>query len=256
MLGFLKNLTRFGKAKLAKISFACTHGGYYVSSPVELARNLAPYWLKEQYRLAKEAAKAGKKGSVVVKFVRCPGMHDFVQQGYIISAPFDIHIKANKLAVNVHCPNAGLPNLQAQPMDYELVKGWAPMDAGVKGNVWKIPLPWGVHMPPGYSCHVLPAYAHANWMDKLFSYPGTVDYDDFHTINFIFTVMKECEYVIPQGTPLLHILPFKREDFHGYSGPGTQLQRDRHTFGFVSRVAGAYRRKFHKKKVYTIEVEK
>jgi hypothetical protein len=227
------------------VHFACSTGGFYTSTPVQLARHYIPEWLKEQVR------KQGK-----AKFVRCPGMHDMIQQGFLITAHSDIHIKATKFGVNVSMP-VGVPeNLQPRKMDYELVEGIIPIAANVKPEVWKISCPWGIHMPPGYSMHLLPPTFHANFFDKIAILPGTVDYDDFHTVNCIFVAIKECEFVIPMGTPLLHCLPFKREDFHAVSAKATTIQSDRHLYGFCTRVLGSYRRLFHKKKTYTIEVDK
>jgi hypothetical protein len=244
------------------IHFACSVGGYYVSSPIQLARSIIPQWMKDQVRgkgegkcpmgfgETDEAAKKAKPA----KFVRCPGMHDFLQQGFIVSAAVDIHITATRHSVNVDTPHA-MQELLPKPMDLEIIDGIAPV-RGTEPNVWKVSLPWGVHMPEGYSAHVMPAFFHFPFFDKLFVYPGTVDYDGFHTINFIFTVLDECELVIPQGTPLLQVLPFKRQDFHATSAAATQLQKDRHQFGMSSRIMGFYRRTFYRKKTYTIEVTK
>lgn len=233
------------KASHPVIHFACSIGGYYTSSPVSLSRTFRPEWFKKQ---------AEDKS---VKFVRCPGMFDIMQQGYIIYAHADIHIKATAHSVHVKMPMVnGNGQLMPAEMDMEIVKGIAPYE-GVKPMIWKIPMPWGIHMPEGYSAHVMPAFMHAPHLyQHLFVFPGTVDYSEFNTCNFIFTAIRPCDIVIPQGTPLVHILPFKREDFHATSGPATQLQRDRHMFGFQTRVMGAYRRLHLKKKIYTIEVTK
>jgi hypothetical protein len=239
-MSILDSLKKLAKGlKKPHIRFKCHTGGYYTSQPVVLARSILPYWLKKQIQ-AKE-----------VKFVRCPGMHDLAQQGYLIVAHADIHIKANRQVtlVDVH----GIPDsLKPQPMGYDVVDGLAPIRGNVAKKVTKIPLPWCIFTAPGYSAHVLPAVKHSPFLDKLFVYGGEVDYEGFHVVNFIFTAMEECEFTIPAGTPLLQVIPFKREDFHAEVGKATELEHDQHRFAFTSRVVGAYRRMYHVKKLFTI----
>lgn len=239
-MNFIQKLFR----RTPTIRFKCTVGGYYVSTPIVAARTILPYWLKKQVD-AKD-----------VKFVRCPGMSDLSREGYLMCAWTDIHIKANRQGTAVHMPLLTTPELNPQLMDFAVVDGLAPIDDTVAKKVTKLPTPWGVFTEPGYSAHVLPAVMHSPFLDKLYVYAGTNDYEDFHTCNFIFSAITACEIIIPAGTPLLHILPFKRENFHAVTGLANRLETDQHRFGFTTRAVGAYRRLFHKKKIYTIEVEK
>jgi hypothetical protein len=230
-----------------KIRFKCTIGGYYTSTPVVTARSVFPEWLKGQLE---------KKN---VKFVQCPGMHDHSHHGYLIRAWTDIHIKANSMSLVVDLPLAHAahegPDIQAKPMDYELVGGLAPVEDGVAKRVMKLTSPWSIYTEPGYSAYVLPAWFHSNFFDKLYVYPGIVDYEKFHTVNFIFSAIKPCEFVIPMGTPLLQVIPFKVEDFHAVSGKATEKEKDQHFFNMRTRVKSTYRKMFHRKKVFTIEVD-
>lgn len=225
------------------IRFKCVFGGYYVSSPAVLTKKMLPEWFKEQVR------------SGTAKFVRCPGMYDYMQEGYLICAHTDIHIKANSVDVMALTPLNSIQELNPQKMDYEVVAGLAPIRDGVKKVVIKVPCPYGIYMEPGHSAHLMPALMHSPFLDKLFVYPGTVDYEEFHVANFIFSPLVACDFIIPQGTPILHVLPFKRVAYHGISGAATRLESDQHRFGFMSRVKAFYRKKFHHKKHYTIEVE-
>jgi hypothetical protein len=230
------------------IKFKAVYGGPHVIYPVTTTKEIKPKWLEAQI----EKAKLNKKS---VKFVRCPGMHDYIQEGYIIRAHADIHIKANSMGVVATVPNASDQALMPAEMDVEVIEGCPPVD-GVKLKVIKIPLPYALYMEPGHSAHLLPALMHSTFLDKLFVYPGTVDYDTFHTANFIFTPIRPCEFVIKAGEPLLHVLPFKRLNYHGVCGSSTAWEKIKHKHGFPSRVLGYYRRMFHAKKIYTSEVQK
>jgi hypothetical protein len=85
---------------------------------------------------------------------------------------------------------------------------------------------------------------HPQFSDKIFVYPGVVDYDQFHSISFIFSAIKECEFVIPAGTPLLQIIPFKREKITAECGKTTEVERDEHIFAIPTRVVKNYYRRF------------
>ena len=124
---------------------------------------------------------------------------------------------------------------------------------GVKKYAGKIPLPWSVQAEAGYSAYVMPALMHADYFDKIFVYPGIVDFDNFHTVNFVFSPIKECEFTIYAGTPLLQILPYKREDITAECDRATQKEIDKHVFNFPSRMKHYYRKFLHSKKSYTMK---
>jgi hypothetical protein len=238
----------------SRIRISCVTGEYWAGFPPMLAKLVKPQWYKTMVEKAQAEAAAGRKG--VVKFNRCPGMHDYLQEGYLILAHTDIHIKANGVGISVTTPLCPEPNLQPVPMDFEVVDGMAPIATDVVKAVTKVSLPYGIYLEPGHSAHLLPPLIHADYLDKIFVYPGTVDYDTFHVANFIFSCIKPCEFTIKAGTPLLHVLPFKRVSYHGTTGPATKKEVAWIRFGFPSRAMGFYRRMFHSKKVYTNEVIK
>lgn len=239
----------------SRIRISCVFGDYWAGMPPTLARMYKPKWYEAMIERAKlEKAKTGKG---IVKFRRCPGMVDYAQEGYLILAHTDIHIKANSVGISVSTPNISDPQLQPTPMDFAVIDGMAPIGEGVVKAVTKVPLPYGIFLEPGHSAHLLPALMHAGeYMDKIFVYPGTVDYDKFHVSNFIFSCIKPCEFVIPAGTPLLHVLPFKRVSYHGTTGPANRKEKAQLRYGFASRLTGFYRKVFHTKKNYTNEVIK
>jgi hypothetical protein len=229
------------------VRFKSTTGAYHHINPVVAAKGVIPEWLRQQISRAKLEKKP-------VKFVRCPGMHDYMQEGFLIRAHTDIHIKANSAGVVVSTPHIVDQQLHPTEMDVEVIQGLPPID-GVKCKVFKVPLPWSIFTEPGHSVHLVPALMHFPHLDKIFIYPGTVDYENFHTANIILTVIRPCEIVIPAGEVILQALPFKRTSYHGVCGKGTPTEIDQQRYGFPSRRMGAYRRMFHFKKVTTSEVQ-
>jgi hypothetical protein len=238
---FFQNLKEKLFAKEPHIRFKCIDGGHYLSTPVVEARRLIPEYIKDQVKKSKEN-----------KFARCPGMFDMSQTGYLIKAPCDIHIKANKQGVIIKLEMPS-PLMNPAPMDYSLVEGIFKIENSVKPCVWKIPLPWSIFTKKGYSAYVLPATLHSTFLDKLSIYPGIVDYDEFHTINMIFSVLKECEFTIYGGEPILQVIPFKREDYNAVCGKATERETHKQFYGFFSRQKNFYRKMFHSKKLYKMK---
>lgn len=227
-----------------KLRFKSYIGNFTVSTPVVAASRIRPKWRKEQ---------TGDN-----KFHDCPGMLDYANTGYIVTAHTDIHIIANEvgghirvMGTPVHGPDGD--RLNPGPFDYGMVKGLAQLEDDVKGRADKIPLPWSVQFPKGYSAYVMPAIMHAEYLDNIFVYPGVVHFDKYHQLNFVYTARKVCDFVIPAGTPLLHIIPFKREDFVAVCDKATIEEREIHLHSMPSRKKRYYRRFLADQKSYKME---
>lgn len=225
------------------LRFVATFSRADIAAPVRAARDVKAEWLKKQY------------DERSVKLARCPGMWDYLQGGYIVPAWCDIHIKANKHGVSIRMDGANHEErFNPQPMDYSLVEGMAPIKDSVKPGVVKIPVPYAVIAKAGISAWVLPATMHSTFLDKLFVYPGMVDYDKFHTINFIFSVTEECEFTIWAGEPLLQVLPVQRRTFTAECGAATRREMAVGCNSFISRRPGAYRRFCYATKKYIMKI--
>lgn len=233
-------------APQADIRFAARFGRPDIATPVVAART-APHakWLKKQ------------AATPPIKIAMCPGMWDQIQAGYIIPAWCDIHIKANSAGVSVRLEGANaVPELGVRPMAFEVVDGIAPFRGDVKHHVLKLESPWSVFAREGISAQVFPAMFHSDFLDKLYVYPGVVDYDKgFATVNMMFSVLEECEFTIWAGEPLLQVIPFERRDFQAECGPITERERAVAEYGFASRKPGYYRRTFHGGKRYDMNLK-
>ena len=101
-------------------------GNFAVATPVVSAVRLKPKWVERQ------------EGEV--RFRDCPGMQDYAQAGYLITAPFDIHIKANSEGVVVEVDSSGVDPrfLLPKPFNPKVVQGFMERE-GVSEEIWKIP---------------------------------------------------------------------------------------------------------------------
>ena len=81
-------------------------------------------------------------------------------------------------------------------------------------SIMKFTNPWIVSTPKGYSAYF--KNPSNNWSTDIELIEGVVDTDEFYTaVNFPF-VWKGSEigeFVIPKGTPLVQVIPFKRESY-------------------------------------------
>lgn len=233
--------------KQQKFKFLSYIGDYSIHTPVKAAKDIRAVCASVQK--GKPAAK---------RYQICPGLTDFANSGYIITAHTDIHIKANSIGTMVkvdwpsHITSQQRRVLEPKPFEYEIVDGLVKIE-GVKKAVNKIPTPWMIESPEGYSAYILPAIMHSDFLDKIHVYPGITDSDRFYTVNFVFSAVKECEFIIPAGTPLLQVIFFKRETFVAECRKSSEHEIDKYFHNKVSSVSNFYRRHFYGKKSYKVE---
>jgi hypothetical protein len=88
--------------------------------------------------------------------------------------------------------------------------------------------PWIIKTAPGWSVKFQnPAN---NWSNDIQLIEGIVDTDTYYNeVNFpyVWTGSTVGEYVIPRGTPLVHVIPFKREEVELEVGEADQEEKDR-----------------------------
>ncbi|MCY4584305.1 MAG: DUF6065 family protein [Chloroflexi bacterium] len=77
----------------------------------------------------------------------------------------------------------------------------------------KLNNPWVIETPPGWSVQIKnPAN---NWSNDIQLIEGVVDTDEYHTqvlFPFVWTGSEKGEWIIPKGTPIAQVIPFRREE--------------------------------------------
>jgi hypothetical protein len=212
------NIFNIFKKKKLDIEFVDTSRMIYQQAPIRLAKDEPIHFSEKQ-----------KKEHGKFMFPFCPGIYDYAKYGYILPAWEDFHIKANKAGTVAFIGGKRGNHVFHKPsrMGHKIVDGvFEPTDE-VPLNAWKFDSPWGIFVNKNISCFLMPAIYHSTFLDDLYVYPGIVDYNNFHTINFIFSPKRECEVHINYGDPLLHILPFNNDSIKGGYGPGEDHQLDK-----------------------------
>jgi len=77
----------------------------------------------------------------------------------------------------------------------------------------KLTNPWSIKTPKGWSCYF--KNVPNNWENNIEIIEGSVDTDSYvNCVNFpfVWTGEEVGETLIPKGTPLVHVIPYKRQD--------------------------------------------
>ena len=88
-----------------------------------------------------------------------------------------------------------------------------PIDEMPGGRAWKMNNPWVIKTKPGYSCIFTTPFNRPEL--KIQPLTGIVDTDQYQSrINFPFVFdAPSGEHVVEAGTPLVQVIPFKRQDW-------------------------------------------
>lgn len=243
MIDYIKS---FFRSEEPTIKFKCNVPGYEIGQPVVKASEIKPDWMITQNKNAKI--------NNTPSFSACPGMDDYYRAGYIIPAweDFEIVVDEKFAHINIGRTDRFICS-PFEPMSYSVVEGCANIDANIRPHALKLPCPWKVFTKPGYSAHVMPALYHSPFLRDLFLYPGINDYDKYHNINVMFSPLKEMKLKIYAGTPMLQVIPFKRERVTCEVGLISQKEIGEADFTYRTKKPAFYRKMLHQKKHYHIK---
>jgi hypothetical protein len=179
---------------------------------------------------------------------KCIPLRDSMSMGYIIPTIADIQVKnienTSEKFLNWLLPDAKLitgHNEEQLPL--------LPVDEEFQRFAYKWTNPYFIKTPKGYSSlfitpmhHDLPFYC----------LPGVVDTDTYPgVVHFPFLVKKNFQGIIEKGTPMIQVIPFKRDEWlseidnsgEGYDPiDGISLVR--------SKIIASYRNQFWNKKTF------
>ena len=169
------------------------------------ASKLIPDWYKDMDSYRKGGKVPGNASGSNGTIKKCIPVFDAMTAGYIIVTNSDIHIKLEDGAPYYQW--SGGDGVRFHPLDQ------APNHPFANGN----PFPkwmnsWSVETPKGYSSLFLQPMHRTSVINVL---PGIIDTDTYTPPgNIIFTLAdKNFEGLIPAGTPIVQVIPFKRESW-------------------------------------------
>jgi hypothetical protein len=197
--------------KYNDITFVAKNDFIYeaTQSPVP-SKSLMPDWYKDMPAHSTKTPEFEDHGNQNSTFKKCMPFFDSFTLGYIMVTPCDIVVEKNFDGSNVRVFTHGM---------FELVGdrgGPRPNTFPVPNEYYQNEFTWMTHWeastPKGYSS----LYTHPlNRPDlPFYTVSGVMDTDKWYvTGNHPFFIKKGFEGVIPLGTPMMSIIPFKRENW-------------------------------------------
>ena len=195
-----------------KITFTNTMGIPEEYSPKPASRHV-PDWYKDLESYIGGEKKPDGNAGTTGTIKRCMPVFDAINSGYIIPTPCDIWVKQvpieedpTKTQPYYEWANFGI--IEFHPIVQ------APVHPSNSGHTVSYPKwinSWAVKTPPGYSV----AFVQPWHRDSVFTIlPGIVDTDTYSAaVNFPFVLNEPTKFegLIPAGTPMAQVIPFKRD---------------------------------------------
>lgn len=214
--------------------------------PPQPAKVLMPDWYKNipthHTKVPHFIDEVGNNNS---SLKQCMPFFDSLVTGYIMTTPCDIIVEKNfdgsSVKISTHpmfdlIGDRGTANMHSMPI---------PPDYYQTEFTWQTI--YEAKTPPGYSC----LYTHPiNRPDLPFhTVSGVMDTDQWYlTGNHPFIVKKGFEGIIPMGTPMMSIIPFKRDNWKSSSRALRPMEEDILQSRVRRHAAGGYKKEIWTRK--------
>jgi hypothetical protein len=190
------------------------------------ASKLVPEWYKDMNSYRDNVKVPDVDNGWVATIKRCMPVFDAINSGYIITTYTDVWVKQltiipEGIEVDKDSDVSGFPKeiryewSSLNPIEFHPIQQAPthPLRGGHNTSYPKWMNPWSIKTPPGYSTLFIPP-AHR---DSVFTImPGVVDTDQYtHAVNFPFVLNDADTFqgLIPAGTPIAQVIPFKRDSW-------------------------------------------
>ena len=197
-----------------KIIFTNT-SGMEIEQP-QPASKFIPDWYKnmESYMSGNKKPNGGGNTDATIK--RCMPVFDAITAGYIITSPADVYVSIKEEKQFFEWSTLGL--ISFHPVEQAPEHPARNQHAYPKWNN-----PWAIKTPKGYSV----LFTQPMHRESIFTIlPGIVDTDTYTApVNFPMVINDpNFEGLIPKGTPIAQVIPFKREDWQMEIGSEKELK--------------------------------
>ncbi len=227
----------------ATIKFTNLLGNNYPITQPEPASKFVPDWYKNTQSYIGDAKKPNGQGSTSATIKRCMPVFDAITAGYIITSPCDVYVSQRE--GSPYYEWSSLDAISFHPIEQAPEH---PAKNGFSYPKWNNP--WAIQTPKGYSVLFAPP-VHRESVFKILE--GVVDTDNYTApVNFPFVLTDPTfEGLIPAGTPIAQIIPFKRESWTMELGSEKELKHQSQvTQKLRTRFFDAYKTMFWQRKEY------
>lgn len=188
-----------------------------------------------------------RNGEINTTAKTCIPFMETLSSGYTVNLWCDIQIKIDK--------NRGGKSIHWATTEQDLAPVFTRPDSGVPtyegfdstNFVWASN--WGVKTPKGYSC----LFTHPlNRTDLPFqTVSGIIDTDQWGIWGAQpFALLSNWEGIIPAGTPIIQIIPFKRDDWKSTIDESLTEWATKENFKSRSKFRGYYKKHYWSKKTF------
>ena len=214
-------------------------------SPPKPSKSYVPDWYKKSKRFRSGKMEMLPEGGINKDIKLCIPFLDAMTFGYILEFPTDLLIVREGTSVGFQWNEEPHPmEIRPKDMATEL-----PRPAGHDHDLYAWITHWGNELPPGYSALITHPL---NRFDLPFTTTsGIVDADGFSAGGGIpFFLQKGFAGVIPAGTPIMQIIPFKREDWKSEAAVYDPSWPKKQLWAVQRYITGGYKKHFWVKKTF------
>jgi hypothetical protein len=216
--------------------------------PPEPASKFIPDWYKESFTFKDSNSLSFNEAELAATTIKaCMPVLDSITAGYIQKTWCDINIERKGSQIIYHW-SAGPEIISIKP-DY--VKQKFPIPHGYSDVMFNWRRYWFPKTPKGYS--VLLTHPMYRTDLPFICLPGIIDSDSYYQEGNspAFFIADDFEGLIPKGTPMFQMIPFKRDswdsslEFNKYKDAVSKQM-----WQVSSRFSGSYKKIFWKRKQY------
>jgi len=204
-----------------------------------------PEWYKELPSYMGGEKKPTGDGATTGTIKRCMPVFDAITSGYVLYTYTDVWVSQKDGQPWYEWPSFG--PIQWHPVEQ------APTHPNRNGHQATYPKwinPWSIQTPPGYSTLFVQPFHRESVFTIL---PGVVDTDQYNAaVNFPFVFNNiDFEGLIPAGTPMAQVIPFKRDSWEMNIGTEEDLASQQKTvIKLRTRFFDSYKSQFRQPKEY------
>jgi hypothetical protein len=227
---------------MANITFTNVTGMDYLEIP-KPASLYIPDWYKNMESYMNGTKVPDNTGTTQATIKKCIPVFDAITSGYIIVTIHDMYVDIVDGKQKVI--SAPISPLESHPIEQAPTH---PMKKDIPYLKWINP--WAIKTEPGYSILFTQPFHRESPISIL---PGVVDTDTYIApVNFPF-VINDSSFtgLIPSGTPIVQIIPFKREKWKSLKGKQKELVKIKNNTNFLnSKFVNRYKTMFWSRKEY------
>lgn len=220
--------------KRRTIAFASTDDKVSIPSP---AKGYLPDWYvkSEKFIGGKPKILETKKSNKALK--SCFPFLDSLTSGYIVELPVDVQVTQTVDGPKFDWPTQVAPISFRDAEQARLLP--VPLGCGKTHLIWTPKFVF--RTPPGYS--VLVTHPFNRYDLPFVTLTGIIDSDNgIQSGNYPFFLAKDFEGIIEAGTPIMQILPFRRDDWESKKDDSLLSLSDKISFMSHRKIVGGYYR--------------